>query len=77
MRHSFSNYGLIVSQILCLSNRFLSERLQKVVLNGQASEWWKVLAGVRQECRVFLECNVKILADDTSLFSLIRDPNES
>ena len=24
-----------------------------------------------------LECNVKIFADDTSLFSLVRDPNES
>ena len=24
-----------------------------------------------------LECNVNIFADDTSLFSLVRDPNES
>ena len=67
----------ISDSLLCLFNSFLSERLQKVVLNGQASEWWKVLAGVSQEYRVFLECNVKILTDDASFFSLVRDPNES
>ena len=82
MRHCISDY-------LCLFHGFLSERLQRVVLNGQASEWRKVLAGVPQ-CSILgpvlflifindipsnLECNVKIFVDDTSLSS--RDPNES
>ena len=67
------------------------ERFQRVVLNGQASEWRKVLADVPQgsilgpllflifinNIPANLECNVKIFADDTSLFSLVRDPSES
>ena len=82
----------MVFQILCyVYFSFLSERLQRMVLNSQASEWWKVLAGVPQDSilgplllLIFtnnipanLECNVKIFADDTSLFSLVRDPNKS
>ena len=62
-----------------------------MVLNGQASEWWKVLGGVPQgsflgpllylifinDIPANLECNVKILADKSSLFPLVRDPKES
>ena len=62
-----------------------------MILNGQASEWRKVLAGIRQgsilgpllflifinDIPANLECNVKIFTDDTSLFSLVREPNES
>ena len=62
-----------------------------MVLNGQASAYWKVLAGVPQGSilgpllfLIFindipnnLECNVKNFADDTSLFSLVCEPNES
>ena len=81
------SYG-ISDSLLRLFNSFLSERFQRVVLNGQASEWRKVLAGVPQgsilgpllflifinDIPANLECNVKIF---TSLFSLVRDPNES
>ena len=77
------SYG-ISDSLLCLFNSFLSERLQRVVLNGQASEWRKVLAGVPQgsilgpllflifinDIPANLECNLKIFADDTSLFLL-------
>ena len=84
------SYG-ISDSLLRLFNSFLSERLQTVVLNGQASEWQKVLTGVPQgsilgtllflisinDIPANLECNVKIFADDTSLFSLVHDPNES
>ena len=62
-----------------------------MVLNGKASEWQKVLADVPQnsilgpllflvfinDIHANLECNVKVYADDTSLFSLVPDPNES
>ena len=84
------SYG-ISDSLLRLFNSFLSERFLRVVLNGQASEWRKVLAGVPQgsilgpllflifisDIPANLECNVKIFADDTSLFSSVRDPNES
>ena len=84
------SYG-ISDSLLCLFNSFLSERFQRVVLNGQASEWRNVLAGVTQgsilgpllflifnnDIPPNLECNVKIFADDTSLFSFVRDPHES
>ena len=84
------SYG-ISDSLLRLFNSFLSERFQRVVLNGQASEWRKVLAGVPQgsilgpllflifinDISANLECNVKIFADDTSLFSSVTDPNES
>ena len=83
------SYG-ISDSLLCLFNSFLSERLQRVVLNGRASEWRTVSTGVPQGSilglllfLIFingipanLECNLKIFGDDTSLFSLVRDPNE-
>ena len=81
----------VSDSLLCLFNRFFPKRLQRVVLNGQASEWWKVLAGVPQgsilgpllflifinDIPANLECNVKIFADDTFHFSLVCDPSES
>ena len=84
------SYG-ISDSLLCLFNSFLSERLQRVILNGQASEWQKVLAGVPLDSvlgpllflifinviRANLDCNLRSFADDTSLFSLVRDSNES
>ena len=84
------SYG-IPDSLLSLFNRFLSERLQTVTLNGQASEWRKVLMGVPQgsilgslwflifinDIPANLGRNVKTFAYDISLFSFVRDPNES
>ena len=81
----------ISDSLLCLFSSFLSERLQRLVLNDQASECRKVLAGVPQGSilgpllfLIFikgipenLECNVKIFTDHTSLFPVVRNPNES
>ena len=67
---------------------FLFERQQRVVLNGQESEWLTIKAGVPQGSilgTLFffiyinnlsdnLESNVKLFADDTSMFSVARDP---
>ena len=68
-----------------------SNRFQQVVHNGQCSSWSSVLAGVPQgsilgpllyliyinDLPENLQSTVKLLADDTSLFSIVYDPNIS
>ena len=70
---------------------FLSNRKQRVVLNGQMSTWTSVNAGLPLGSKLgpllFLiyinnlsdnvSSNVKLFADDTSLFSIIHDINVS
>ena len=78
------SYG-INGSLLKLIASFLSNRLQRVVLNGNCSTWKEVLAAVPQgsilgplfflifinDLPIGLQSNVKIFADDTSLFSVI------
>ena len=66
---------------------FLTNRKQRVVLNGQSSSWTNVKAGVPQgsilgpllfliyinDLADGLSSNTKLFADDTSLFSVIHD----
>ena len=70
---------------------FLKERKQSVVLNGQHSKWSNISAGVPQglihgpllfliyinDLSNNLSSNPKLLADDTSLFSVVHDINQS
>ena len=70
---------------------FLSFRKQRVVLNGQVSQWTIIEAGVPQgsilgpllffiyinDLSDDLSTNAKLFADDTSLFSVVRDINTS
>ena len=79
-------YG-IKGSLLTLIKSFLSDRLQRVVLNGKCSTWREVLAGVPQgsilgplfflifinDLPIGLQSNVKIFADDTALFSAMFD----
>ena len=72
-------YGLI--------NSFLSNRCQRVILNGQSSKWSPIKAGVPQRSilgplffLVYINylpkgllCNAKLFADDTSIFSVVKD----
>ena len=72
-------YGLI--------NSFLSNRRQRVILNGQSSKWSPIKTGVPQESILgplfFLDyindlpkgllCNPKLFADGTSIFSVVKD----
>ena len=72
-------YGLIHS--------FLSDRHQRVVLNGQSSKWSHIKAGVPQgsilgpllflvyinDLPEGLTTSAKLFADDTSLFSVVHD----
>ena len=70
---------------------FLNFRKQRVVLNGQNSSWTSIEAGVPQgsilgptlfliyinDLSDDLTTNVKLSADDTSLFSIVHNMNAS
>ena len=77
----------ISGNLLETSTDFLKDRKQRVVLNGQNSSWANVEAGVPQgsilgplllliyinDLPDNLSTNVKLFADDTSLFSVVHD----
>ena len=83
-RHFYSNLNLLKS--VESSNRF-----QSVLLNGQESSWLPIKTGVPQRSilsplLVLIYINdlpdglnsiAKLFTDDTSLFSVVQDPNES
>ena len=79
----------ITSRLLSLLKDFLSNRSQRVTLNGQYSNWRDVKAGVPQgsilgpllfsiyinDLSDNFKSTVKLFADDVSLFSMVYDPN--
>ena len=81
----------IKGPLLNILKDFLKSRKQRVVLNGQHSSWSDVFAGVPQgsilgpllfliyinDLSDGLNCNPKLFADDTSLFSTVHDINEA
>ena len=81
----------ISGNLLSLLTDFLRNRKQRVVLNGQSSSWASMNAGVPQGSilgpLLFLICindlsdivqsNPKLFADDTSLFSTVKDPKRT
>ena len=83
-RHFYSNLNLLKS--VESSNRF-----QSVLLNGQESSWLPIKAGVPQRSILSpllfliyindlpdgLNSIAKLFTDDTSLFSVVQDYNES
>ena len=81
----------ISGELYKLLENYLSNRFQRVLLNGQMSLWKPVLAGVPQgsilgpllfliyinDLLDGLKSNAKLFADDTSLFTIVKDKNES
>ena len=65
----------ISGNLLSIHRSFLSNRFQRVVLNGQCCRWSSVLAGVPEG--FILVPATRLFADDTSLFSTVYDPNIS
>ena len=78
----------VSGQLLSLIKSFLKNRKQRTVLNGQCSNWGDIFAGVPQgsilgplfflvyinDLTADLKCNVKLFADDTSLFTVVQEP---
>ena len=76
---------------LKLVETFLSNRYQRIVLNDQVSSWTSVKTGVSQGSilgTLFFDIYisdlsdnsksaVKLFADDTSMFHVVKDPNTS
>ena len=81
----------ISGELYKLLENYLSNRFQRVLLNGQTSSWKPVLTGVPQgsilgpllflvyinDLPDGLKSNAKLFADDTSLFTIVKDKNES
>ena len=81
----------ISGELYNLHENYLSNRFQRVLLNGQASSWRLVVAGVSQgsilDSLLFLiyiiylpnefKSNAKLFADGTSLFTKVKDKNIS
>ena len=79
----------INGKLLDLLGSYLSNRKQCVVINGSESEWGIVDTGVPQgsvlgpllfliyitDLEEGIKSEVKLFADDTSLFSIVRNPN--
>ena len=76
----------ISGKLLTLLRSFLTNRQQRVVLNGKNSSWLQVISGVRQGSvlgQLFflvyindlvdgVRSDIKLFADDTSIFRLLR-----
>ena len=81
----------VSGKLLDLIKSFLSERYQRVVLNGKSSSWKPVPAGVPQgsvlgplsflvyinDLADNLVSDVRLFADDTSLFTIVYDETVS
>ena len=81
----------IEGKLLNLFENYLSNRKQRVVLNGMESKWGAIKAGVPQgsvlgpllfliyinDLEDGIKSNVKFFADDTSLFSIVQDSEVS
>ena len=81
----------INGDLLRLIESFFSDRYQRVILNGQTSNWNKIKAGFPQgsilsplffliyinDLPSKLRCSAKLFADDTSLFPVVENVNET
>ena len=81
----------INGKLLSLLQNYLSNRQQRVVINGSESEWGPIKSGVPQgsvlgpllfliyvnDLEDNIKSSIKFFADETSLFSVVHDPQKS
>ena len=81
----------ISGSLLNLFQNYLNDRKQRVVLNGSFSEFTSIESGVPQgsilgpllfliyinDLETNIKSNIKFFADDTMLYSIVKDPNLS
>ena len=77
----------ISGHLLTLTESYLSERMQRVILNGKSSKWSRVTSGVAQgpvlgplfflvyinDLVDYISADVRLFADDISLFTIVHD----
>ena len=82
---------MVSGSLLKLFQNYLNNRKQRVVLNGSFSEYSKIASGVPQgsilgpllfiiyinDLGKHIKSNINFFADDTMLFSVVKDPNIS
>ena len=88
--HKLHSIG-ISGHLLKWFENYLSDRVQRVVINGKASSYLKIPAGVPQgsilgpllfliyinDIVLELDCCIRLFADDTSLYIVVENPNTS
>ena len=88
--HKLKQNG-IEGNLLNLLSNYLSNRKQRVVLNGEMSDWAPIHSGVPQgsvlgpllflifinDLEAGIVSQIKFFADDTSLYSVVKDPEIS
>ena len=81
----------ISGSLLNLFQNYLNDRKQRVVLNGSFSEFTSIESGVPQgsiigpllfliyinDLEINIKSNINFFADDTMLYSIVKDPNLS
>ena len=88
--HKLQNYE-IHHNILAWIKHFLKDRRQKVIVNGQESDWRPVTSGIPQgsvlgpllfvlfvnDMPKNLKSSIYLFADDTKIYREIRDPSDT
>ena len=56
---------------------YLSERYQRVVVQGKSSTWSKIFLIYINDLPEIVESNIRLFADDTTFFTVVDDMEES